>query len=197
MTSIASPAVSSGEFLPAVVVLNDSNLTIAWQEARSLRSKLFPSSLPAHVLIKPNLCDIVSWETGVTTDPLWLHAIVPELRAIRNDVRISVIESDAIGSYKTYRSCDETFERLGFHAAAEELGIELINLSKSATVDISLPFIPYPISIPQLFLDEFFFISVANLKVHPYERMTGILKNSLGLLPQADISYLHPPTFAY
>jgi uncharacterized protein (DUF362 family) len=194
MASIAPPAVSSDESLPAVVVLNnvDTDLRIAWSEARSLHAEVFPSSLPPHVLIKPNLCDIVSWETGATTDPFWLRAIVPELRAIRNDVRISVIESDAIGAYKTYRSCDETFERLGFFAAAEQLGVELINLSQSATVDISLPFIPYPISIPQLFLEEFFFISIANLKVHPYERMTGILKNSLGLLPQADISYLHP-----
>ena len=41
-------------------------------------------------------------------------------------------------------------------------------------------------------VEEFFFISVANLKVHPYEHMTGILKNSLGLLPAADISHYHP-----
>ena len=52
--------------------------------------------------------------------------------------------------------------------------------------------IPMPILISELFLEEFYFISIANLKVHPYERMTAILKNSLGLLSDADISSLHP-----
>jgi uncharacterized protein (DUF362 family) len=43
-----------------------------------------------------------------------------------------------------------------------------------------------------LFLEEMFFISLANLKTHPYTRMTGILKNSLGLMTDADISSFHP-----
>jgi uncharacterized protein (DUF362 family) len=37
-----------------------------------------------------------------------------------------------------------------------------------------------------------YFVSIANLKVHGYTRMTGILKNSLGLLSDADVSSLHP-----
>jgi uncharacterized protein (DUF362 family) len=194
MTSTISPELSSKELSPAVIAVNnvEADLAAAWSEARGLNSRVFPTKLPLRVLIKPNLCDIVSWETGATSDPAWLKVIVDELRAIRQDVQISVVESDAVGAYKTYRSCDETFERLGFLAAAEELSIELINLSKSETIDISLPFIPYPVNIPQMLLEEFFFISIANLKVHPYERMTGILKNSLGLLPQADIAHLHP-----
>jgi uncharacterized protein (DUF362 family) len=194
MDTSFSPPVSAGEPLPAVVVLNhiESDLKKAWSAARSLHPAVFPSALPPRVLIKPNLCDIVSWETGATTDPSWLRVVVPELRAIRRDVRISVIESDAIGAYKAFRSCDETFDRLGFVRVAEELGIELVNLSKAATFDISLPSVPYPVTIPQLFLEEFFFLSIANLKVHPYERMTAVLKNSLGLLPQADISHFHP-----
>jgi len=194
MTSSAPIAVHASEPKPGVVVLNniDRGVNEAWAAARKLHAEIFPAALPRRVLIKPNLCDIVAWETGVTTDPAWLRALAPELRALRPDVRISVVESDAISAYKTYRSCDETFERLGFSAIAEELGIELINLSKSETFDISLPSIPYPVRIPQIFLEEFFFISIANMKVHPYEHITGILKNSLGLLPQADISYLHP-----
>ena len=194
MVASAQTGVPSNAMLPVAVVLNQvkDRLDSAWTSARQLHPQIFPTILPARVLIKPNLCDIVAWENGVTTDPAWLRALVPQLRAIRPDVRIAVIESDAIGAYKTYRSCDETFERLGYVASAAEFGIEVINLSKTETFDISLPGIPYPVRIPQLFLEQFYFISIANLKVHPYEHMTGILKNSLGLLPQADIGHYHP-----
>jgi uncharacterized protein (DUF362 family) len=168
------------------------SLDLAWEHARQVCPPIFPQSLPARVLIKPNLCDIVGWENGVTTDPAWLHTIASQLRSIRPDVRITVTESDAIGAYKTFRSCDETYERLGYVQAAEEESVELINLSKSATFDIALREIPFSLTIPEVFLGDFFFISIANLKVHPYERMTGILKNSLGLLPEANISHYHP-----
>lgn len=153
---------------------------------------LLPDALPKHVVIKPNLCDITAWETGVTTDPRWLGVLAHELRAIRPDVQISVVESDAISAYKSYRSCDETFERLGFVSAAKEIGIELVNLSRSEIIELKLDGLLLPVSFPQLFLDEVFFISIANLKVHGYTRMTGVLKNSLGLLPDANISAFHP-----
>jgi uncharacterized protein (DUF362 family) len=194
MATSSSAAVQSNEASPIAFVLNNvtDGLATVWADALKIAPRIFPATLPARVLIKPNLCDIVAWENGVTTDPSWLRALAPQLRALRPDVQISVIESDAIGAYKTYRSCDETFDRLGYAAITEELGIELINLSRADTFDISMASIPYPVRIPQLFLEEFYFISIANLKVHPYEHMTGILKNSLGLLPPADISHFHP-----
>jgi uncharacterized protein (DUF362 family) len=144
------------------------------------------------VVIKPNLCDIAAWETGVTTDPSWLPVLAAELRSIRPDVEINVVESDAVSAYKTHRSCDETFDRLGYRAIAREYGINLINLSAAETIEIALQGIPFAVRVPMLLLEEFYFISIANLKVHPYERMTAILKNSLGLLCDADISDFHP-----
>jgi uncharacterized protein (DUF362 family) len=158
----------------------------------SVAPLLLPRSLPAKVVIKPNLCDIVSWEAGVTTDPAWLPVLANELRAIRPDVQIVVVESDAISAYKDFRSCEETFDRLGYTEIARQLGIELVNLSKTESIEISLPGIPLPVLISELFLEEFYFISIANLKVHSYEYMTATLKNSLGLLSGADLSGMHP-----
>jgi uncharacterized protein (DUF362 family) len=153
---------------------------------------LLPKALPRQVLIKPNLCDITAWETGVTTDPRWLGTLAAELRAIRPDVEIRVVESDAISAYKSYRSCDETFDRLGFVTAARDAGIQLVNLSRCDAIEIRLDDIPQPVRIPQLLLEEMYLISVGNLKLHGYTRMTGILKNSIGLLADAEISSLHP-----
>jgi len=176
----------------AVQVENHDRLAEGFRSALEQVPGLLPKALPKQIVIKPNLCDITGWETGVTTDPRWLAILAEEIRSIRPDAEIRVIESDAIGAYKSYRSCDETFERLGFVSAAREAGIELVNLSRSETIEIRLEGIPLPVRIPQLLLEEFYFISIANLKVHPYTRMTGILKNSLGLLTDADISALHP-----
>lgn len=181
--------------LPALTIFrcdDYSDLAGVLTRLQSLMPSLLPASLPRKVVIKPNLCDVVSWEAGVTTDPSWLPVLAAELRAIRPDVRILVIESDAVSAYKTSRSCDETFDRLGYREVARQHGIELVNLSESTSIEVSMKGIPIPILISELFLEEFYFISIANLKVHPYERMTSILKNSLGLLTEADISSLHP-----
>jgi uncharacterized protein (DUF362 family) len=162
------------------------------QRLRAVAPGILPSSLPAKIVIKPNLCDVVSWDAGVTTDPSWLPVLARELRAIRPDVRIVVVESDAISAYKDFRSCEETFDRLGYREVAGQHGIELVNLSKTESLEISLEGIPLPVLVSELFLDEFYFISIANLKVHGYEYMTGILKNSLGLLTGADLTPMHP-----
>ena len=153
---------------------------------------LLPQSLPRQVVIKPNLCDILPWETGVTTDPRWIGILAAELRSIRPNVEIRVVESDAISAYKSYRSCEETFDRLGYAAAARDAGVELVNLSRRDAIEIRLDGIPQPVRIPQLLLEEMYFISIANLKLHGYTRMTGVLKNCMGLLTDADISSLHP-----
>jgi uncharacterized protein (DUF362 family) len=176
----------------AVRIEQHDELARAFRAALEQGPDLLPASLPAQVVIKPNLCDITAWETGVTTDPRWMVVLARELRAVRPDVRIRVVESDAVSAYKHYRSCDETFERLGWVDAARDEGVELINLSRAETMEIRLPGVPLPVRIPQIFLEEMFFVSIANLKVHAYTRMTGILKNSLGLLADADISSLHP-----
>jgi uncharacterized protein (DUF362 family) len=193
--SAGSAAAQNRVTCPTVAVLpceDHGDLAGAVARVRQLAPSLLPTALPRKVVIKPNLCDIAAWETGVTTDPAWLPALAGELRSIRPDVEITVVESDAISAYKTHRSCEETFDRLGYRSVAREHGVNLVNLSTADTIETSLQGIPYPVRIPTLLLEEFFFVSVANLKVHPYERMTATLKNSLGLLPDADISHFHP-----
>ena len=176
----------------ATRIENHDHLAEGFRAALEQLPGLLPQVLPSQVLIKPNLCDIAAWETGVTTDPSWMGIIARELRAIRPDVKIRIVESDAISAYKTYRSCDETFDRLGFLSAADEAGIELLNLSRCEAIEIRMDGIPQAVRIPQLLLEEMYFVSIANLKVHGYTRMTGILKNSIGLLTDAEISSFHP-----
>jgi uncharacterized protein (DUF362 family) len=190
--SAGKPSSASLRGLAILRCENHGDLAGVLAQLRTVAPSLLPVTLPRKVVIKPNLCDLVSWEAGVTTDPAWLPLLATELRRIRPDVQIVVIESDAVSAYKNSRSCDETYDRLGYREVAARHGIELVNLTKSESIEISLEGIPLPVLISQLFLEEFYFISIANLKVHPYERMTAILKNSLGLLTEADVSSLHP-----
>jgi uncharacterized protein (DUF362 family) len=186
---------SSSSKAPVTAVLHSDSragLEGIVSRLRAAAPALWPSSLPSKVVVKPNLCDIVPWEAGVTTDPAWLAALAAELRAVRSDVQIVVIESDAISAYKNFRSCDETYDRLGYREMARQYGIELVNLSNTPSIEIFLPGIPVPVVVSELFLEEFFFISIANLKVHGYEYMTGVLKNSIGLLSGAELTPLHP-----
>lgn len=176
----------------AVRVEDHTELAAGFRRALQQLPGLLPQTLPRLVVIKPNLCDISPWETGVTTDPRWVGILAAELRAIRRDVEIRVVESDAISAYKSYRSCEETFERLGFVAAAHDADVKLVNLSRGDAIEIRLDGIPQPVRIPQLLLEEMHFISIANLKLHGYTHVTGILKNSIGLLTDAEISSLHP-----
>jgi len=176
----------------SVRIENHDDLARGFQAALELLPELLPATLPPRVVIKPNLCDIAAWETGVTTDPRWISVLASAIRTKRPDAEILVVESDAISAYKTHRSCDETFERLGYVDAARDVGVQLVNLSRADSIEIRLDGIPSTVRIPQLFLEEFFFVSVANLKVHGYTRMTGVLKNSIGLLADAEISSLHP-----
>jgi uncharacterized protein (DUF362 family) len=101
------------------------------------------------------------------------------------------VESDAVSAYRGHRSCDETFERLGYRELAERESVELVNLSRERSWQVDVPGLGDSLRVPELFFEEFFYVSIANLKVHPYERFTGTLKNGLGLLPQSDISGFH------
>ena len=190
--STSRPATSPSRKVSTVRVEDHAQLAAGFRAALQQLPGLLSKTLPRQVVIKPNLCDISPWETGVTTDPRWVGILAAELRAIRPDVIIRVVESDAISAYKSYRSCEETFDRLGFAAAAHEAGVELVNLSRADNIEIRLDGIPQAVRIPQLLLEEMYFISIANLKLHGYARITGALKNCVGLITDAEISSLHP-----
>ena len=74
----------------AVRVEDHTELAAGFRRALQQLPGLLPQTLPRLVVIKPNLCDISPWETGVTTDPRWVGILAAELRAIRRDVEIRV-----------------------------------------------------------------------------------------------------------
>ncbi len=130
------------------------------------------------VLIKVNFITDKTWDTGATTDPLVVEAIIHKLQS--HSIEILVVESDA-----TMTNADKAFTVTGMKAMCEANNVEWINLRKiqdRTTVTIPEGETLKSITIPTLVLDSAI-ISAAKLKTHTSTGVTLGLKNMFGLLP--------------
>ena len=130
------------------------------------------------VLIKVNFITVKTWDTGATTDPVVVEAIIKKLQDL--PVKIYVVESDA-----TMTSGDETFEATGMKEMAERNGVECLNLryvEDRVKIDIPDGRALDSITVPRL-VTESAVISAAKLKTHGSTKVTLGMKNMFGLLP--------------
>jgi uncharacterized protein (DUF362 family) len=142
----------------------------------------------SHILIKPNLCDLVSCQMGATTDPEVVAGLIDYLRRDAKP-KISIVESD-----HWVADAETEFAYLGYRELAGKKEVETINLSKilHRRVKVPFPFFYDEISIPEIFFEADGFISVAKLKTHYFEGISGVLKNQFGCLPRRNKAVYHP-----
>ena len=132
----------------------------------------------SNVLIKVNFITDKTWETGATTDPIVVEAIIDKLKAI--PVKISVVESDA-----TMTNADKAFNKTGMKAMCERVGVEHINLryvEDKVKIDVPNEETLGAITVPRIVKDSAI-ISAAKLKTHMSTTVTLGMKNMFGLLP--------------
>ena len=130
------------------------------------------------VLIKVNFITDKTWDTGATTDPIVVEAIIKKLEAL--PVKVYVVESDA-----TITSADRAFEVTGMKDMCNRNGVELLNLRYiKDRVKLAIPNgeALKSISVPRL-VTESAVISAAKLKTHADTGVTLGMKNMFGLLP--------------
>jgi len=132
----------------------------------------------SRVLIKVNFITTKSWDTGATTDPMVVEAIVIKLKQL--PVEVCVVESDA-----TITNADKAFEATGMNALCKQYGIECLNL-RHVKDRVKIP-IPngetlHSITVPRI-VTESAVISAAKLKTHTATKVTLGMKNMFGLLP--------------
>ena len=130
------------------------------------------------VLIKVNFIIDKTWDTGATTDPVVVEAIIRKLKEL--PVKVYVVESDA-----TMTNADVAFEKTGMKAMCTRNGIECLNLRHVAD-RVELP-VPdgetlKSITVPRI-VTEAAVISAAKLKTHVDTDVTLGMKNMFGLLP--------------
>jgi len=140
------------------------------------------------VAIKPNLCCIKSHETGATTDPRVVEAIITFLKSEYGVKSIYVVESDG-GQVLA----DMAFKLLGYERLCNKLDARAINLSKCPSAIRKFPQNVFlkEIKIPDVMEKADFFISVPKIKTHGYRSFTSTLKNQFGCNPDPHKGKFH------
>lgn len=130
------------------------------------------------VLIKVNFITVKTWDTGATTDPMVVEAIIERLKNLK--VKIFVVESDA-----TMTNADKAFEATGMREMVQRNGVEFLNLRHvKDRVKIEVPHCETlgSVTVPRI-VTESAIISAAKLKTHMSTEVTLGMKNMFGLLP--------------
>jgi uncharacterized protein (DUF362 family) len=131
------------------------------------------------ILIKVNFITYKTWDTGATTDPIVVEAIIHKLREL--PAKVYVVESDA-----TMTNADRAFEKTGMKDMCERNGIEHLNLRyEEDKVELAIPDgeALKSITVPRI-VTESAVISAAKLKTHRDTGVTLGMKNMFGLLPE-------------
>jgi uncharacterized protein (DUF362 family) len=130
------------------------------------------------VLIKVNFITTATWDTGATTDPMVVEAIIKKLREL--PVEVFVVESDA-----TLTNADKAFEATGMKEMCQRNDVECVNLrhiEDRVKIDIPNGETLKSITVPRI-VTESAIISAAKLKTHVATKVTLGMKNMFGLLP--------------
>ncbi len=130
------------------------------------------------VLIKVNFITTMTWDTGATTDPIVVEALIQRLKKL--PVEIYVVESDA-----TMTNADSAFKATGMAEMCAKYGVECLNLRHvKDKVKIKIPDCETlrDITVPRI-VTESAVISAAKMKTHMATKVTLGMKNMFGLLP--------------
>ena len=140
------------------------------------------------VVIKINMCDARTPETGAITHPLFLDAVLYYLRENFEDLEIYVVESDA-----TVALADEFIQWLGFIPILKKWDAQFVNLSKIRVINKKIDGRYFKeIPVPEIFEQSDFFITVPKPKTNPISTITCCLKNQFGCLPIVEKNIYHP-----
>lgn len=138
------------------------------------------------ICIKPNLCLMKRSNTGVTTDPALISAVIDFLRE-RWDVQISIVESN--GNLNTI---DITFEALGINKLASSKGTRVVNLSREEKVDVNVDgYYLRHIRLPKILVESDCMLSLAKLKTSTFTTISCVLKNQFGCIPGSKAKFHH------
>jgi uncharacterized protein (DUF362 family) len=130
------------------------------------------------VLIKVNFITTMTWDSGATTDPMVVEAIIQRLKKL--PVEIYVVESDA-----TMTNADSAFKATGMAEMCKQYDVECLNLRHvKDKVKIKIPNCETlkDITVPRI-VTESAIISAAKMKTHMATKVTLGMKNMFGLLP--------------
>ena len=130
------------------------------------------------VLVKVNFITTKTWDSGATTDPIVVEAIIQRLKEL--SMEVIVVESDA-----TITNATKAFQVTGMAEMCERNEVEWINLRRDKDrVELPIPggTALKKIVVPRI-VAESGVVSAAKMKTHTETGVTLGMKNLFGLLP--------------
>jgi uncharacterized protein (DUF362 family) len=138
----------------------------------------------ATVVVKPNLCTERVGQIHTANTSLAVLRAVCEVLKTRAG-RITIVESNG-----ARYPAEAAFENNGVYRLAEELKLEVRNLSKDVLVETGDPRMK-GFGMAKTWLEADAFITLPVLKTHGTTVFTGALKNQWGCIPRYDRILLH------
>lgn len=132
----------------------------------------------SRVLVKVNFITTLTWDTGATTDPIVVEALIQKLQAL--GLEVLVVESDA-----SMTNADKAFKATGMADLCDRYGVDHLNLRHVPDkVKIKIPNgnALKDVKVPRI-VTESAIISAAKMKTHMATKVTLGMKNMFGLLP--------------
>lgn len=133
--------------------------------------------------IKPNLAVAKPAESGATTSPEVVEALIQYLRS-RGLSDICIMESSWVGE-----DTDKAFHVCGYAELARRAGVELANLRKTPVKEVQTD--GQSLRVFSRVLDADYLINVPVLKAHCQTRITCALKNLKGCIPDSEKRRFH------
>ena len=128
------------------------------------------------VLIKVNFITTKNWETGATTDPIIVEALVNKIRQLGKEAII--VESDAQTT-----NADKAWVTSGMNEIGELLDVPFLNMRHAEKTELKVPnsLVLKKIKVAKI-STESAIVSAAKLKTHMGTQVTLGLKNMFGML---------------
>ncbi len=133
----------------------------------------------SRALIKVNFISTKTYETGVTTDPLVVEALIHKAREVFDQV--FVVESDA-----SMTNADKAYKATGMKEVCDKNEVAFLNLRREKDkVKLQIPNHETlkTIEVPRIVVDSTI-INAAKLKTHSATGVSLGMKNMFGLLPE-------------
>ena len=139
------------------------------------------------VLLKPNVCAPVAWETGAVTNPLVVKAVA-EWMFEKGASKVDVGEDPIIGV-----DLSKAYELSGLAEVLREMGIGLLHLASEGAVrvEVSQGEVLKNIEVSSLLNRYDLWVSVPVMKTHILTTVTLGLKNTKGVLPAKSKRKMH------
>jgi uncharacterized protein (DUF362 family) len=138
------------------------------------------------IIIKVNLCDARTPDTGAVTNPIFLGAVLRYLRENCGNIDVLVVESDG-----RMVLADLYAKWFGLLPVIQKWHAEWRNLSKECLTSRKIPGLTYKeLPVPRLF-ENSYFITLPKLKTNILTKITCCLKNQRGCNPLLNKQRFH------